>query len=115
MHAAGLRPLSLDSAVQQREPERAWDLLASSAQASTQRDQFLLRASDLRRGDERARLSVETSASAATAGESAQVPDPLVWAAGSSTSDRWWGYFHQTSSRTRMMLPPGTFWMSPSE
>ena len=50
--------LAYELAIQRGEPDTAWDLLSSQAQAATTRQEFLARASGLsRRGD--ARLSVE--------------------------------------------------------
>jgi hypothetical protein len=50
--------LAYELAIQRGEPDNAWDLLSSQAQAATTRQEFLARASGLsRRGD--VRLSVE--------------------------------------------------------
>jgi hypothetical protein len=51
--------LAYGLAMQRGEPEAAWDLLSSGAQAPTTRDRFVTRASGLTGAYERARLSVE--------------------------------------------------------
>ncbi len=45
--------------LQRGDPEAAWDLLATSAQATTTRDRFLRRATGLRMSEERVRLATE--------------------------------------------------------
>ena len=51
--------LAYAQALERGEPERAWDLLATSTQAGARRDEFLLRASTRGRVDDRARLTAE--------------------------------------------------------
>ena len=57
-------------AMQRGEPEAAWELLSSAAQAQTTRDRFITRATGLTGGYERARLSVED---VSTEGDTARV------------------------------------------
>ncbi len=51
--------LAYAEALQRGDAETAWDLLSTSAQGSTTRDQFLRRASGLREPEERVRLATE--------------------------------------------------------
>jgi hypothetical protein len=62
--------LAYGLAMQRSEPEAAWELLSSAAQAQTTRDRFVMRASGLTGGYERARLSVED---VSTEGDTARV------------------------------------------